>query len=72
MQYRWVTVAHAVCPDCHAVIQRDAGRFHDHDRRRAVITVIAVLALVALIYVGYTMFMPSWAAAFWQNGARGP
>lgn len=68
VQYRWVTVAHAVCPPCHTVIQKDAGRFHDPDRRRALLIALAVVAMVALIWVSFTMFLPSWSAAFFRNG----
>jgi len=71
VNYRWVTQAFALCPDCHPVVQADAARFHDHDHRRAWVILIAALAVFALIWAGFAPFTSNWIAAFWRNGAGG-
>lgn len=71
VSYRWVTHAHVLCPECHAVVERNAHRLHDHDRRRFVVMLIAGLMVAALIWLSFTTFMPNWIAAFWRNGAGG-
>ena len=47
------------------------SRFHDHDRRRAWVVVIAVVGLFALAWAGFAPFTHNWIAAFWRNGAGG-
>ena len=69
--YRWITMAHALCPECHLVVEADGSRFHDHDRRRAWVVVIAVVGFFALAWAGFAPFTANWIAAFWQNGAGG-
>ena len=69
--YRWVTHAHVLCPECLTVVAANGGRLHDHDRRRFVVMLLASIALAALIWLSFTLFMPNWIAAFWRNGAGG-
>ena len=71
IRYRWITSAHALCTDCHALVEADGSRFHDHDRRRAWVVVIAVIGLFAVAWAGFAPFADNWIAAFWRNGAGG-
>ncbi|CAN5288726.1 hypothetical protein BH09PSE2_BH09PSE2_12950 [soil metagenome] len=69
--YRWVTRAYVLCPACHGAITGGDGALLDHDRRRALLTCAAVLALTALMWFGFAPFTHNWIAAFWRNGAGG-